>query len=42
MRKEYNVKKLKLKRRGLLPTLQADEAYKIRITIALDSGNRQL
>lgn len=38
MKKEYDLKKLKVKRRGILPALQAKEANhsKVRITIALD------
>ena len=39
MRKEYDLKKLKVKRRGVLPELQGDNSKqtKIRITIALDN-----
>ena len=38
MKKEYDLKKLKVKRRGILPALQAQKTTtnKIRITIALD------
>ena len=38
MRKEYDIKKLKMKRRGILPKLQCEErpACKVRITISLD------
>lgn len=38
MRKEYDIEKLKVKRRGILPALQAGETTgnKVRITIALD------
>ena len=38
MRKEYDLKKLKAKRRGMLPGLKAGEPppAKVRITIALD------
>ena len=38
MKKEYDLKKLKVKRRGMLPALQADESAsnKVRITISLD------
>ena len=38
MRKEYNLKDLKIKRKGLLPELKgfSVEQSKIRITIALD------
>lgn len=38
MRKEYNVKKLKIKRRGVLPELAKEEhaLKKVRITISLD------
>jgi uncharacterized protein (DUF4415 family) len=38
MRKEYNLKKLKVKRRGMLPKLAESsiENTKIRITISLD------
>jgi len=38
MRKEYDLKKLKVKRRGLLPGLEAfaDKPTKVRITISLD------
>ncbi|MEX2162769.1 MAG: BrnA antitoxin family protein [Sulfuricaulis sp.] len=38
MRKEYNLKKLKAKRRGMLPGLKAGgpPPAKVRITIALD------
>jgi hypothetical protein len=35
MREEYDLKKLKVKRRGILPDLQGQDA-KISITIALD------
>lgn len=35
MKTEYNLKKMKVKRRGMLPALQGDHA-KIRITISLD------
>ena len=38
MKKEYDLKTLKVKRRGVLPALQAEESAsnKLRITIALD------
>ena len=38
MRKEYDLKKLKVKRRGLLPGLEAsaEKPAKVRITISLD------
>lgn len=38
MKKAYNLKKLKVKRRGVLPALQAEETVsnKVRITISLD------
>jgi uncharacterized protein (DUF4415 family) len=38
MKKEYDVKKLKVKRRGVLPGLQGKEKSqnKVRVTIALD------
>ncbi|GAB4393517.1 MAG: hypothetical protein Tsb005_12160 [Gammaproteobacteria bacterium] len=38
MKKEYELKKLKVKRRGVLPALQAEDtaSNKVRITIALD------
>ena len=38
MRKEYDLKALKVKRRGVLPALreQAAEPMKVRVTIALD------
>lgn len=38
MRKEYDLKKLKVKRRGLLPTIEAQKKseQKVRITISLD------
>jgi len=38
MKKEYDLKKMKVKRRGIMPELQAKEASssKIRITISLD------
>ena len=38
MRKEYDLKALKVKRRGVLPALkgQAAEQAKVRVTIALD------
>lgn len=38
MKKEYDLKTLKVKRRGVLPALQAEESAsnKVRITIALD------
>lgn len=36
MRKEYDLKKLKVKRRGVMPELQAGQTAKVRITIALD------
>lgn len=38
MKKEYDLKKLKVKRRGVLPALQAEEptSNKVRITISLD------
>lgn len=38
MRKEYDLKKLKVKRRGILPgvTASAGQPAKVRITIALD------
>lgn len=39
MRKEYDLKTLKVKRRGVLPALQGQtpEQAKVRVTIALDS-----
>ena len=38
MKAEYDIKKLRLKRRGILPALKAEKAAgnKIRITISLD------
>lgn len=38
MREKYNLKKLKVKRRGLLPELQAEKGkpVKVRITISFD------
>jgi uncharacterized protein (DUF4415 family) len=38
MRKEYDLKKLKLKRKGILPELEGKDARqaKVRITISLD------
>ncbi|OGT34422.1 MAG: hypothetical protein A3C44_00805 [Gammaproteobacteria bacterium RIFCSPHIGHO2_02_FULL_39_13] len=38
MKAEYNLKKLKIKRRGMLPALRAKKAdhAKVRITISLD------
>ena len=38
MKKEYDLKKLKMKRRGVLSALQAEESVsnKVRITISLD------
>lgn len=38
MRKEYDLNKLKVKRRGVLPELQGEDAKqaKVRITISLD------
>jgi len=38
MRKEYDIEKLKLKRRGILPELQGqtESKTKVRITISLD------
>lgn len=36
MRKEYDLKKMKVKRRGVLPELQSGHPTKLRITIALD------
>ena len=36
MRKEYDLKKMKVKRRGIMPGLQAGQPAKVRITIALD------
>ena len=37
MKKEYDLKKLKVKRRGVLPALHAEKASnKVRITISLD------
>jgi uncharacterized protein (DUF4415 family) len=38
MRKDYDLKSLKVKRRGMLPGLKGQEAQaKVRVTIALDS-----
>ena len=38
MKNEYDLKKMKVKRRGILPALQAEKAAgnKVRITISLD------
>ena len=40
MREEYDLKKLKVKRRGLLPELKDEKGKpaKVRITISLDRG----